>query len=88
MARAHDPGLSTGQFKILPDRLETELTFARADIEAIARLDTDGDGKVSKSEWNAAQTKLAEVARNALNVCVDEKSVPPTSSMPIASWSR
>lgn len=80
MTRAHDPGLSTGQFTIFADRVETELTFARADIETVVKLDTNGDGEVSAVEWNAAQPLLTEVAQRALRVRIDEKSVPPESS--------
>ncbi|HEY6167929.1 MAG TPA: HupE/UreJ family protein [Verrucomicrobiae bacterium] len=74
---AHDPGLSTGQLRVRPDKIEAELTFARADIETLVKLDADGDGKVSEAEWSAAQPKLAEIARTALNLRVDDKAVAP-----------
>lgn len=78
-ARAHDPGLSTGQFRVRADRIESELTFARLDIESIAQLDTNGDGKVSPDELAAAQAKLAQIARDALSIKIDDKPVAPES---------
>ena len=55
LARAHDPGLSTAALKIFPDRLEAEVIFARADIEALVPLDANHDGKVSPEEWDRAR---------------------------------
>jgi hydrogenase/urease accessory protein HupE len=79
-AQAHEPGLSTGQFRVLHERLEAELTFARADIEGIARLDTDGDGNVSETEWAAGAARLTEIARDALEVYVDQRPIPPVAT--------
>jgi hydrogenase/urease accessory protein HupE len=74
-AFAHDPGLSTGQLRILPDRIETELTFARADIETLVQLDADGDGRVSALELATAKPALEQFAHEALFFRMDERFV-------------
>jgi hydrogenase/urease accessory protein HupE len=74
-AQAHDPGLSTAALKLFPDRLEAEVTFARADIEALVPLDQDGNGKVSQQEWDSAQPQLENLSREALNVLMNGDSV-------------
>jgi hydrogenase/urease accessory protein HupE len=67
-ARGHDPGLSTATLRVLPDYLQAEATFARADIEALVPLDTDRDGRVSSEELDRARPKLEALARNVFNV--------------------
>ena len=63
-ARGHDPGLSTATLKVLPNSLQAEATFARADVEALVPLDTDRDGTVSSGELDHARPKLEALARN------------------------
>jgi hydrogenase/urease accessory protein HupE len=75
LARAHDPGLSTAALKIFSDRLDAEVIFARADIEALVPLDANHDGKVSPEEWNRARPKLETLVRESLNVLVNEATV-------------
>ena len=75
LAMAHDPGLSTLQIKVLPDRIETELIFARADVEAVLKLDADGDGKVSAAELASAKSRTEKIAFEALSVRLDAQSV-------------
>ena len=58
LARAHDPGLSTAHLKVFPDRLEAEVIFARADIEALVPLDRNHDGLVSPDELELARPQL------------------------------
>jgi hydrogenase/urease accessory protein HupE len=72
---AHDPGLSTGQLRFLPDRIEMELTFARADLETLVPLDADGNGTVSPLELATAKPALEQLARDALVMRVDERFV-------------
>ncbi len=72
---AHDPGLSTGQLRLLPDRIEVELTFARADLETLVPLDADGDGAVSPLELATARPALDQFAHDALIVRMDERFV-------------
>ena len=80
VARAHDPGLSTAALKIFPDRLEAEVIFARADIEALVPLDANHDGKVSPEEWNRAQPTLEPIVLEALNVRVNDTAIAITAS--------
>src|SRR5678815_3846209 len=61
-AFAHDPGLSTGQFRILPGHFEVALTLAQADVAVLTPLDTNADGQVSPSEWAGAQASLEPVS--------------------------
>ena len=80
LAFAHDPGLSTAALKIFPDRLEAELTFARADIEAIVPLDANRDGLVDAGELESARPQLEAVAQAALSVLADGTAVPVSQS--------
>ena len=75
LAHAHDPGLSTAALKIFPDRLEAEVIFARADIEALAQLDNDHDGQVSPEEWDRARPQLETLSREALKILINGDSV-------------
>jgi hydrogenase/urease accessory protein HupE len=58
--------LSTGQLRLLPGRVEIELTFAQADVQALTPLDTNGDGRISPIEWTAAQASLRALVRENL----------------------
>ena len=71
LARAHDPGLSTAAVKVFPDRLEAEVIFARADIEALVPIDLNHDGQVGPDELERARPHLEPLARAALSVRVD-----------------
>lgn len=74
-AGAHDPGLSSADLRLFPDRLEAHLTFARGDVETLLLLDTDGDGAVSPAELAAAQPQLDALAAAMLAVRADEQTV-------------
>ena len=78
LARAHDPGLSTAALKIFPDRLDAEVIFARADIEALEPLDANHDGKVSSEEWERARPNLEPLVRDALTVRVNDAAIAIT----------
>jgi hydrogenase/urease accessory protein HupE len=80
LARAHDPGLSTAALKTFPDRLEAEVIFARADIEALVPLDLNDDGLVSPDELERARPQLETLSRTALSVLVDGTAVAITES--------
>ena len=67
-ARGHDPGLSTAALKVLPDYLEGEATFARADIERLVHLDADRNGMVSSEELERARPSLEVLTRTFFNV--------------------
>ena len=57
--------------KVFPDRLEAEVIFARADIEALVPIDVNHDGQVSPDELERARPQLEPLARAALSVRVD-----------------
>jgi hypothetical protein len=76
-APAHDPGLSTAAIRVFPDRLESHLTFARLDVEAVIPLDADGDGSLSPEELERGRTRLAELTREAVSVHADERAIAP-----------
>jgi len=62
---AHDPGLSTGQLRILPARIEVELTFATADIQCIVEPGVFFGKKVNPEELAMARPALEKLAREA-----------------------
>jgi len=76
---AHDPGLSTVQLRFLPNRIESEMTFARGDLESLLRLDADDDGTVSSLELAATRPALEQLAREALGVRIDQRVVAAES---------
>src|SRR5262245_47348737 len=78
VARAHDPGLSTVALKIFFDRLEAEVIFARADIEALVPLDVNHDGKVSPEEWDRARPNLEPLLREAFSLRVNDTAIAIT----------
>lgn len=77
---AHDPGLSTGQVRILPERIEAELTFAQGDLEAVVPLDTNGDGKISPVEMATARPALEKLGNEMLALRVEDRLVAPKST--------
>jgi hypothetical protein len=79
-ARAHDPGLSTADIKITPERIEARLTFARADVEVLVPLDGNADGEVSAAEFAAARGRLEELARGAMSFRADGRDLKPTNA--------
>lgn len=77
-AQAHDPGLSTASVKIFPDRLDAEVIFARADIEALAPPDANHDGKVGSEQWERARPGLEPLVREALVARVNGAAISIT----------
>jgi hydrogenase/urease accessory protein HupE len=75
LVQAHDPGLSTAAVKIFPDRIDAEVIFARADVEALVPLDANHDGKVSPEEWERARPNLEPLVREALIVRVNGAAI-------------
>lgn len=71
LARPHDSGLSTAEFKVFADRIEAEVVLARADIETLVPLDANYDGHVSPDEWDRARSNLETLVREALDVRLD-----------------
>lgn len=72
---AHAPGLSTGHVRLLPGRIAVEWTFARADIESLVPLDTNGDGQISPEEEATAGPTLEKLAMDACALRVDDRLV-------------
>ena len=71
VTRAHEPGLSTADFRVGDGGIELILTFAVGDIDNMYLLDNDGDGKVSQLEFGYGKAKLASLAAEAAVVSVD-----------------
>lgn len=67
-ARAHDPGLSTAQFRILPGSVEVVLTLAQADVAALMPVEANGDGQIGLNESAGARASLERLASEAWNV--------------------
>ena len=78
VALAHDPGLSTAALKVSSERIDAEIIFARADIEALVPLDANHDGKVSPEEWDRARPELEALVREPLKVLVNDAAVAIT----------
>ena len=83
-AQAHDPGLSAADIRIEDGQIAAVLTFARADIELLAVLDTDRDGQVTPGEFSTARPALEQVARRALEVRLDGE--PGSAEKVAADW--
>jgi hydrogenase/urease accessory protein HupE len=77
---AHDPGLSAVEVETSAGRLTAHLTFARLEIEPLVAIDADRDGRVSAMEVEAARPRLASLAREALEVRLDGRELPATTS--------
>jgi hydrogenase/urease accessory protein HupE len=60
-ARAHDPGLSSLHLTARDGTVDVVLQFAPADAALLAPLDADGDGRVTRAEFEAARSALDAV---------------------------
>jgi hydrogenase/urease accessory protein HupE len=76
-AFAHDPGLSAAVLKLEGDRVNAQLTYARADIESLVPLDSDRDGNIIQAEFAQARTQLQSLAVEAFTVTVAGHPVQP-----------
>jgi hypothetical protein len=74
---AHDPGLSTADVKLDGDRAAARLTFARGDIEMIAPVDADRDGRITQPEFDAARTGLESLAKESVALLIDGHGISP-----------
>ncbi|HKQ39039.1 MAG TPA: HupE/UreJ family protein [Verrucomicrobiae bacterium] len=70
-AHAHEPGLSSAEFRPTQDGLELVLTFAVADVDNLLLLDTDGDGKVSQLEFQYGRPRVAALPSQVAAVEID-----------------
>jgi hydrogenase/urease accessory protein HupE len=75
IARGHEPGLSSADFRVVPSGLELVLTFAVGDMDNMFLLDTDTDSKVSQLEFSYAKPRLAAFAGQAVEVVIDGKTL-------------
>jgi hydrogenase/urease accessory protein HupE len=75
---AHDPGLSVAQITLKDSGIAAGLTFAREEIAALVSMDSDHDGQVTQSEFDAARAQLEVIASQVLIVSVDGKALTPT----------
>ena len=80
VARAHDPGLSSAEVRLAGGTLSAQLTFSRADVETLAALDADNDGRAGGDEPARARTRLDELAARSFEVRRDDELVAPVSS--------
>ena len=69
---AHDPGLSTGQLRILPGRIEVELTFALADIQWLVEPGVFLGKKINPEALAIAKPGLEKLAREAWSMRIGE----------------
>jgi len=75
---AHDVGLSTATVRLKSDSLQTEITFAVGDINALAGLDANRDGKVSHAEFAGARDRLNAMFATNCTVRCDADLIEPT----------
>jgi hydrogenase/urease accessory protein HupE len=68
-ARAHEIGLSRGEYRLTGNTLTAELTFSRREMAAVvAELDADRDGHVTPSELTAAEAAVGRAVLGGLRV--------------------
>jgi hydrogenase/urease accessory protein HupE len=70
---AHDPGLSAVELRFQGDALEARLSFSRAELESLGRIDADHDGQATKAELDAAGERLRAIGREAVEIKIDER---------------
>jgi hydrogenase/urease accessory protein HupE len=72
-AHAHTPGLSTLKLKHEGEQVSAALIFSPNDLESVIPLDKNSDGTISGDEISAAQKPLENLAKNLLEVSIDNK---------------
>jgi hydrogenase/urease accessory protein HupE len=78
-ARAHEVGLSRGEYALSGATVSATLTFARRDaIELCAGLDEDHDGKLTAEEIARAQGALEQTIVGRVKVRGDDAKCPGT----------
>jgi hydrogenase/urease accessory protein HupE len=75
LAKAHEPGLSSADFRATRNGLELVLTFAVGDMDSVFLLDNDADSKVSQLEFSYAKERLAAFAAKVADVMIDGKTL-------------
>jgi hydrogenase/urease accessory protein HupE len=81
---AHDPGFSTLNVRLHPDRVEAHLVLALLDVESFVPLDNDFNGHVSAEEFAYGRSRLTNLAGEAVLLQFDQRTVlpaPPEASV-------
>ncbi|MCI0336018.1 MAG: HupE/UreJ family protein [Acidobacteria bacterium] len=76
-AFAHDPGLSVLELRLAEKGWTVQITFARDEIAMLLPIDSDRDGQITQSEFEAVRSQLESIARQALIVKVDGRDISP-----------
>ncbi len=74
-ALAHDPVLSGVELRVKQDHLAAHLTFARSEIETLILPDTNQNRQLAQTELAAAQSRLARLAAEAIEIQFDGQRV-------------
>jgi hydrogenase/urease accessory protein HupE len=74
-AWAHDPGLSIATAQITNGGLSIQLGMARNDVERLVTPDANRGGQVNDSQFQAALSRLREIAGEALAVSCGDRSL-------------
>lgn len=75
---AHDPGLSSVEITLGAEQSTAKLTFAREEIAGIVPIDTNQDSQITQAEFDAARTRLEQLARQAIVINVNGRDLQPT----------
>ncbi|MCC6327680.1 MAG: HupE/UreJ family protein [Acidobacteria bacterium] len=68
IVQAHDPGLSAAEVKLDGNLLKVRVSYARADIESLVKLDLEGNGDVSQSEFDTSRVQLETLAADGIEI--------------------
>jgi len=80
IAHAHDPGLSTATVTLGTNKLDATLVFSTVDTHELVEVDKNRDGQVSKAELEQAVAELQKTAKEALDVKLNGRLVPPNET--------
>jgi hydrogenase/urease accessory protein HupE len=78
-AFAHDPGLSAAEVRLDGNKAVARLTFARGDIEIVAPMDADRDGRVTQLEFEVVEGRLESLAKESFALSVDGEEASPSA---------
>src|SRR5262245_18905390 len=78
-ASAHDPGLSAVEVRLDGNKAIARLTFARGDIEMVAPMDADRDGRVTQPEFKTVEGSLESLAKESFALSVDGEEASPSA---------
>jgi hypothetical protein len=72
-ARAHTPDTSGCRIDIRPDAVSFAFTFDFATLSKMARLDANGDGRISREEFAAAVPAIERFLRGNVLIALNER---------------